>query len=577
MSSDETAPLLSNRSISNQTYVEENDHISVISSSSSSTEGSARTKMEDVVARRLNGAHLFVILTGLWIGVFLSSLDSSIVATIYPEIGTQFQKSNEVIWVATSYLLSYTALQPLYGRISDAFGRKNALVFAAIVFFVGSFLCGAANSLWSLVIARGIAGIGGGGLNTMSAVITSDLVSLRERGKFQGYANIAFGLGSVVGAPLGGFITDTIGWRYCFYINLPILLLTLYVSVGILTNYNLQEQAGSSTLWERFKRIDYAGSFTVVMSVVSFMLATSLGGNTRSWTDPVVLGSLGASLAFAILFCIVEAKVATHPIMPIHIVTTRTPLACSLANFFGIMCSYGMTFSTPLFFQGLLGYTASQAGLFFIPKVIGVSIGSLTSGFYMSHTGEYRHFLLSVSSLALVAMICYAQWTPESSFWFIIPTTVMDGFASGAILTSALVAMLSWVEEHGNILLNVQMKSFSNQKSEMATITSISYLFRSAGGVIGISATAAIFQGVVKSILTKKITGPDAEKIIDIARKSMTDIRNKLPPDALEIVLDAYQTALKGSFLFCVGVATCGVIACLFIQQRSLDGNARKK
>ncbi|KAI9492154.1 major facilitator superfamily domain-containing protein [Zychaea mexicana] len=557
--SGETAPLLSNRSVSNRTYVEDNDDISVVSSSSSSTENSAKAKMDDLVSKRLNGAHLFVILIGLWIGVFLSSLDSSIVATIYPEIGTQFKQSNQIIWVATAYMLSYTALQPLYGRISDAFGRKNALVFAALIFFIGSFFCGAANSLWTLVIARGVAGIGGGGLNTMSAVITSDLVSLRERGKFQGYANIAYGLGSVIGAPLGGFITDTIGWRYCFYINLPILLMTLYVSVGILTNYNLKEQEEESTLWERFKKIDYAGAITVVLSVVCFMLATSWGGNTKAWSDPLVIGTLSGSVVFAIAFCIIEAKVAKFPIMPWHIVSNRTAFASALTNLFGITCSYGTTFTTPLFFQGLLGYTPSQAGLFFIPKVIAMSAGSLTSGFYMSHTGEYRRYLLCASALALVSMICYSQWQPTTSYYFIIPTLMMDGFASGSIITSALIAMLSCVEQH-----------------EMATITSISYLFRSAGGVIGISATSAIFQGVVKHILSEKITGPDADKIIDIARKSMTDIRHLLPDDALEVVLGAYQTALKGSFFFCVVVSLLGFIACSFIKQNHLESKVRK-
>ncbi|KAI9263380.1 major facilitator superfamily domain-containing protein [Phascolomyces articulosus] len=558
--SDETAPLLNDVSISNRTYVEDGDTISIVSSKSSSTEASGKgNNMDDLVAKRLNGAKLMVILTGLWIGVFLASLDSSIVATIYPEIGTQFKRSNEIIWVATAYMLSYTALQPLYGRISDAFGRKNALVFATFVFFIGSFLCGAANNLWSLVIARGIAGIGGGGINTMSAVITSDMVSLRERGKYQGYANIAYGLGAVIGAPLGGFITDTVGWRFCFYINLPILLLTLYVSVGVLTNYNLEEQDDDSTLWQRFKKIDYAGSITVVSSVVCFMLATSMGGNTRSWTDPLVIGTLAATVVFAIIFCIIEAKFAKFPIMPWHIISSRTPFSCSLANFFGVMCGFGTTFTTPLFFQGLLGYTPSQAGLFFIPKVISMSAGSLASGFYMSHTGEYRRYLLCASIMAVISMIGYSLWTPTTSYFFIIPTLMIDGFASGSIITSALVAMLSCVEQH-----------------EMATITSISYLFRSAGGVIGVSATAAIFQGTVKRILSEKITGPDAAEIIDTARKSMTDIRRLLPDDALKVVLGSYEIALKRAFSFCVLVSILGLISCFFIQQNRLDNKVRK-
>ncbi|CDS13166.1 hypothetical protein LRAMOSA05344 [Lichtheimia ramosa] len=557
----ESTPLLNdNASQHKHTYnAEDADHISVTSSSASSTEAGSQIKGEDLVARRLKGAHLFVILTGLWTGVFLSSLDASIVATIYPQIGTEFKRSNEIIWVATSYMLSYTALQPLYGRISDAFGRKSALLFAAIIFFIGSFLCGAANSLWSLVIARGIAGIGGGGLNTMSSVITSDMVPLRERGKYQGYANIAYGLGSITGAPLGGFITDTIGWRYCFYINLPLLVISLYVASCLLTNYNLEEQDDDLSTWERCKKIDYLGASSIVTAVVCFMIATSLGGNSLPWSDPVVVGCLVAFLVMTIVFCVIEAKVASNPLMPWHIISSRTPFSCSLVNFFGVMGSFGMTYTTPLFFQGLLGYSPSEAGLFFLPKVAAMSAGSLAAGFYMSHTGEYKRFMITASSMACVAMILYASWQPDSSFFFIIPTLLLDGFSSGCIITSALVAMLSCVPQH-----------------EMATITSMSYLFRSTGGVIGISGTSAIFQGVVKDILIKKIKGDDAEKIIDIARKSMTEIRDLLPKDALETVLDAYQTAIKDAFLFCVGVSILGLLSSIFIRQYQLDNKVRK-
>lgn len=306
----------------------------------------------------------------------------------------------------------------------------------------------------------------------MSSVITSDLVSLRERGKYQGYANIAYGvctvkrenciqllciltayakLGSVVGAPLGGIITDTVGWRYCFYINLPLLIVTLYTATRLLTNYNLKEHEGESTLWERFKRIDYAGAFTIVLAVVAFMLATSWGGNTRAWSDPVVYGCLIASVILTVIFFIVEANFATHPLMPWHIISSQTPLACSFSNMLSIMCGYGVTYTTPLFFQGLLGYSPSQAGLFFLPKIISMSVGSLAAGFYMSHTGEYRKYLIGVVIACAVSMFSYTQWTPTTSYFIIIPTLMVDGFCSGSTLTAALVAMLSCVEQHGKI------------------------------------------------------------------------------------------------------------------------------
>ncbi|KAG2233448.1 hypothetical protein INT48_008854 [Thamnidium elegans] len=511
-------------------------NISVVTTESSSPKSCDSD--DDILRKRLNG---------------LSSLDASIVATIFPQIGTEFKRSNEIIWIATAYMLSYTALQPLYGRISDAFGRKTAYLSATVIFFIGSAMCGASTNLWALVISRAIAGIGGGGMNTMSAVITSDLVSLRERGKYQGYANIAYGLGSVIGAPLGGLITDSVGWRYCFYINLPLLIISLYVAIFLLTDYNLKEQEVQVTMVEKFKAIDYLGAITVVTTVICFLLATSMGGNSRPWSDPLVYGLLISSVICGIIFCYVEANIALNPLMPWPIISSRTPLACSLTNFFVIMCSFALTYTTPLFFQGVLGYSSSQSGIFFLPKILAMSIGSLASGFWMSRTGEYKKFITVCSLISFVSMIGTSLWTRDTPLVFIVICLLLDGYSSGAIITTALIAMLSCVGS-----------------TEMATITSISYLFRSAGGVIGISATSAIFQSVVKKLLTERIHGPDAAEIIEIARKSMTEVRTLLPPDALAIVLDTYETAVSYSFYFCVIVSVLGVASTLFIQQFSL-------
>lgn len=561
----ETSPLLAEgrtqySSLNDPVTIEDNDlngNISVVVTTDSSSPKSTESD-DDLLNRRLNGSPLMVVLIGLWVGVGLSSLDASIVATIYPQIGTEFKRSNEIVWIATAYMLSYTALQPLYGRISDAFGRKSAYLFATVVFFVGSALCGASTSLWALVASRAIAGIGGGGMNTMSAVITSDLVSLRERGKFQGYANIAYGLGSVIGAPLGGLITDNVGWRYCFYINLPLLIISLYVAIYLLTDYNIKEQEVETTLGERFKKIDYMGAGTVVAAVVCFLLATSMGGNSRSWSDPLVSGLLGSSVVLGFLFCYIEKNIALNPLMPWSIISSQTPLACSMTNFFGVMGSFAMTYTTPLFFQGILGYSSSQAGLFFLPKIFAMSCGSLASGFWMARTGEYKKFITTSCLIAVASMVGTSLWTRDTPFAFIILCLLLDGYSSGAIITTALVSMLSCVGS-----------------AEMATITSISYLFRSSGGVIGISATSAIFQGVVKKILTEKITGPDAAEIIDIARKSMTEIRSLLPPDALAIVLDTYQIAVRYSFYFCIVISVFGVISTFFIQQFQLHSKVK--
>ncbi|KAI8974702.1 major facilitator superfamily domain-containing protein [Pilobolus umbonatus] len=556
----ETSPLLTHQT---PQYLTLEDEISLLRSPS--VEQSVYSLIipeddEDIRKQRLNGASLYTVLIGLWVGVSLAALDSSIVAVIFPQIGTEFGRSNEIIWIATAYMLSYTALQPLYGRISDIFGRKTTILFASVVFFIGSMLCGMATDLWTLVISRAIAGIGGGGINCMTTVICTDLVPLRERGKFQGYGNIAFAVGSVIGAPLGGFISDTVGWRYCFYINLPFLIITIYVSSCLLTNYNLDEKESPETWISKLKKIDYAGALSIVIAVIAFLVATTLGGNIKTWYDPLVIGFLGLSVIMVSVFCIVEAKWAETPLMPWSIITSQTPLACSLTNLWCVMSTTAMIYITPLYLQGLLGYSPSKAGLYFIPKVIFVSLGSVFSGVYMSRTGEYRNLTIITAGLSVIAMMGYTSWTPTSSTAYMLACMLLDGLSMGVVITTTLIAMLSCVGT-----------------SDMATITSMSYLFRSIGGVIGISASSAIFQGLVKSILTEKITGPDAEKYIEIARTLMTDVRTLLPPDILQTVLDAYQVSLYYTMGSCIIISFFAFISSFFIERYELATKLSKK
>ncbi|KAI8091500.1 major facilitator superfamily domain-containing protein [Thamnidium elegans] len=557
----ESSPLLSNKTPVYQSS-DSSDDLSTLQAVISSEGTCTAQADEQLLKKRLNGASIYAVFSGIWIAVILSSLDSSIVATIYPQIGTEFKRSNEIVWIATSYMLSFTALQPLYGRISDVFGRKSAMLFASCVFFIGSLLCGMATNLWALVIARAIAGIGGGGINCLTTVITADLVPLRERGKFQGYGNIAYAVGSVLGAPLGGFITDSLGWRFCFYINLPLLIVTIYVSTKLLTNYNLEENPNVESLSQRLKKIDYAGAITIVLSVIAFLMATSLGGNIMPWSSTIVLTCFASSIVLGIAFCLIEAKYAVHPLMPWEIISSRTPLACSSTNMWCLMATTSIIYITPLFYQALLGYSPSLAGVYILPKVAFVSIGSVMSGVYMSKTGEYRKLTIVGAFMCFFSMVGYSTWTPQTIYLVQFVCLLVDGLSLGIILTTTLIAMHSCVEP-----------------SEIATITSMSYLFRSIGGVVGISLTSAIFQGVVKSILTKTITGPDAELYIEIARKSMTEVRELLPAEVLELVLDAYQIGLRYTFFACAGIASLSVTSSFFIQSFELSSkiSANKK
>ncbi|RUS23203.1 hypothetical protein BC937DRAFT_90787 [Endogone sp. FLAS-F59071] len=494
---------------------------------------------------------IWIIVIGLCTGIFLSALDSSIVAIIYAKIGSDFHASNEVSWVITSYLLSYTALQPLYGRLSDIFGRQSVLLFATFMFFIGSAACGAASNIWWLVAARAIAGIGGGGLNTMAAIIMSDLVSLRERGKFQ--------TATIIGAPVGGWISDSSSWRYCFYINLPILLACFIITYTQITNYNIKPDSGENSFISKLTRIDYFGSGSLILGVVGLLLGSAWGGNTLPWSSPIVISCLVGGSLLLIVFVFIEANIAKEPIMPWRVLKSQTPFAVSMANFFGSMNSTPIIFFAPLYFQAIQGTTASKAGVNLIPKVIGASVGSLSSGLYMSRSGNYQSLTRFAFFLTILGSAGLKLWGLEyDRFWLYAVPLVLDGFGFGTGLTTTLIALLASVEQ-----------------KDIAVAASMSYLFRATGSVLGVSICSAIFQALLKSELIANIHGPDANEIIDTVRKSVSSIRN-IPKEYQNIVIAAYLQAIQGAFSITIVFAVLAFISSLFIQKLKLNTTIRR-
>lgn len=229
------------------------------------------------------------------------------------------------------------------------------------------------------------------------------------------------------------------------------MLMTIYVATKLMTNYNLEENENGETLRERLKRIDYAGATTIVLAVIGFLIATSLGGNTKSWTDPLVLGCFAGSIILALLFCIIEAKYALYPLMPWEIISSRTPLASSLTNLWCVMATTALVYITPLYFQALLGLSSSVAGLYFLPKAASISIGSVLAGRYMSRTGEYRKITIAMALIALTSMIGYTAWTPHTPKIILLACLSADGLAMGGIITCTLIAMHSCVEHSGKL------------------------------------------------------------------------------------------------------------------------------
>ncbi|KAF8926570.1 major facilitator superfamily-domain-containing protein [Dissophora ornata] len=487
---------------------------------------------------------LMIVFVGLMLGIFLSSLDQTIVSVCTPKIANEFNGLNEVPWIGTSYLLTSTTFQPLYGKGSDIFGRKATFLFAITVFLIGSALCGAAQSMIWIIVARGIAGVGAGGIMSMVMIIITDLVSLRDRGKYQGIIGAVFGFSSVIGPLLGGVFTDKASWRWAFFVNLPIGLITIAAVVKLL---HLPHTKGSFK--EKLKRVDMLGSLTLVIGLVLVLLPLNWGGSTYAWNSPLVIGLFCAGFAVLLIFCFVEWKVALEPIIPFRLFKSRTNVAVFLTCMFIGMGFFGIMFFMPLFFQIVRQETATSSGLEMLPLIVGLLIASIASGFMVSKWGQYRPFIwvgmvLSTTGIGLLQLV-----QENSSRGEIIGFLFINGLGLGFSMQTVMLAIQSSVAT-----------------KDIAVATANATFFRTVGSVFGVAIAGTIFNNSLKDNLAPLIAiNPEIVKVIANSYLAPT-----FGAETEALILHAYMLALRDAFRVCIPFMALGFVSSLFIQHHKL-------
>ena len=422
-----------------------------------------------------------------------------------------------------------------------------------VFFALGNLICGLANTQWTIILGRVVAGMGGGGLLVISTFVTSDLVPLRKRGVWQGVGNICYGAGGGLGGVFGGWINDTLGWRWAFLLQVPFLVVS-----GILVAWKVNIPVKNSDK-SRIKRVDFLGAITLVITMVTLLLGLNTGGNQLPWSHPLVLVSLPLSAAFLGLFVYIEARVATEPIIPIKLLLDRTVASACLTNWFTTMAVFGLLFYLPLYFQ-IQGMSATAAGVRLIPQAIGTSIGSLACGFIMRAKGQYM--ILNYLATALLAisggLICTLSLSTPA--WLPFLYFFLMGTAYGSILTITLVALISAVDHEHH-----------------AVVTSASYAFRSTGSTIGITIASAVFQNTLNAGLWSRLGDlEDAAKWIARLRDNLEEIQ-RLPAAWIPNVLDAYMISLRGVFLALFGLTILGGVTGLAMREHKLHNNLSRR
>ena len=445
--------------------------------------------------------------------------------------------------------------QPLYGKLSDIFGRKACLLFGYSIFGLGCLFCGLAQDMDQLIAARAFAGIGGGGMTTVVSILLSDVVPLRERGKWQGYINIVYATGASTGAPLGGILADSIGWRWAFLLQAPMCALAFIAVSLVLKLPKTEDEHWKASL----KRIDFLGAVVLIGAVFTLLLGLDRGSNV-SWSATVTIASLCVSFPLFILFILVEMKVAKEPFAPGHIIFHRSLFACYLCNFFSFSGWLAALFYIPLYFQAVDNVSATGAGVRLIPSIIcGVS-GSLFGGIYMQKTGRY--FWLTVSAYTLLTAGLVAIFLCSGVIIRNTPAIIIGmcfcAFGNGIGVTSTLIGLIA-----------------NSSKDDQAIATACSYLFRSLGSVFGVAMSATVANSALRNNLASALPRlglPESEalEIADRVRESLAYLR-ELKPAVRSLVADCYARSTTAAFGMQIGLVAGAAVSAWLIREKALS------
>ncbi|KAK6855994.1 Multidrug resistance protein fnx1 [Apiospora arundinis] len=501
-----------------------------------------------VVVEEVTGAKLWLILCSGWVGVFLGAIDASIIATLSAPISSEFKSLSLMSWLATAYLIANAACQPISGRLTDIFGRGPGLVFSNLFFAAGNLICGLARDETVMILGRVVAGIGGGGLMTISTFLATDLVPLRKRGIIQGVGNIAYGSGAMLGGVFGGLVNDysSWGWRLAFLLQVPPVLIS-----ACLVAYLVRVPPKVSQK-SYLARIDFVGAFLIIVFLVLLLLGLNAGGNLVPWVHPLPLTTIPLSFVALIGFIIWESRVA-QPVIPVRLLMRRTVFTACMTNLVCTMGNMMSLFFVPLYLQAR-GGSATSAGLVILFAPIGICFCSVGSGYVMKKTGRYVALGILAVSLQTAHVIILTTTNDTTPKWQLMLSFLLLGSGYGAMLTVTLLACLAAVDH-----------------SQQAPITAATYGFRSVGGTVGITIASAVYQNVLKTQLWERFGDlPDAVTEIPKIRDDLDELKHLPEGWDAGAVISVFMEAFRSVWLTTLGLVLLGLICVSLMKQHTL-------
>lgn len=502
------------------------------------TRPATETAPADPHARRT----LVLLFITLMVVMLLASLSQMVLSSALPTLVGELDGVEHLSWVITAYLLASTVTMPIYGKVSDLLGRKPLLIVAVLLFIAGSVLGGLATDMTSLITARAVQGLGGGGLMVLSQAAIADVVPARERGKYMGILGGVFALSSVAGPLLGGWFTEGPGWRWTFWMNVPLGLIAV-VAIIVLMRIPAPQREGRV-------RIDVLGMALLVVATTALVLIATWGGSQYDWTSPEIIELAGVAFVAAVLFVIVERR-AADPVIPMHLFGDRNFVLATVAGLLVSVAMFGAIGYLPTYFQMSVGATATEAGLLMIPMMASLLITSIVSGAIISRTGRYKLIPVLGTIVLAIGLGLLSSVTIDTPVAVVCAYMAVIGIGLG---TSMQVMTL------------VVQNSFSHR--EVGTATAAHNFFRQVGGSLG--------SAIVGSVFVARLTELLLERLPEGATNgggtgSLTPGLVASLPDALRIpIITSYNEALMPIFLGVVPLALVAVVLLAAIVEKPL-------